>query len=504
MGKSLGFPKFWNMEESLSIKEMCDMISIEEMAIKYGFVRNNSKSYRGGTVYDHDNGLRICISQSRKNAGQQHYSNLHDDSDGGSLYAFVKNRIKDGTITPPLRTYKENEAIASVLKAYLNMPIEDKEAFQQKIPVKKPDEPFFVPDGILFMKWAVNTTLLSQIRKFSKETYEHPLFKGTYYNCNKEVDSRRRGSDLAFPCYKADGTLGGVNIRYFNQHRNKCASMFMANSEHEHSIWHSNIPDKIDKVFIGESEFDCMAHFELTQNPNTLYISHQGNLMPGQVDAIMTLLKENISKFTPDFKMLLGADNDSRGSHYDLMLICGAAATKDKSNAKCFINEIPAKQEGYKAHIITVRPDLYDGFKEICLNSPKSENMRIDTDDENKSVIVSRPRDDKFADDALTSMVINSELVKNVVKAKAMTKDWNDDLKLLKSINSKIDGMKLGKVMSYDLFREKFDELSLQTKAVGHIADVVVMIQNQLTDKKKTDPDVEEGSDEEKSRRMRL
>lgn len=482
---------------------MCDLISIEEMAIRYGFVKNKSKSYRGGTVYDHDNGLRICISQSRKVPGQQHYSNLRDDSDGGSLYAFIKNRIKDGTITPPIRTFLENEAIASVLKHYLQLPVEEKQAFQQNIPVKKADEPFDYPTGILFMKKAINTTLLSQIRNISKRTYEHPLFKNTFFNCNKDIDSRRRGSDLAFPCYRSDGSLGGINIRYFNQHRSKCASMFMVNSEHDHSIWHSNIPDNIDKVFIGESEFDCMAHFELTQNPNTLYISHQGNLMPGQVETIMTLLKENVGKFSPDFKMLLGADNDSRGSHYDLLLICGAAATKDKSNAKCFVSEIPSKKEGYKAHVVSVRPDLYESFKKVCLNSPKSDNMQVITDDEHCSVIVSRPRDDKFADDALTSMIINSELVRNIVKAKSMTKDWNDDLKLLKSINSKISGMKLDKEMSYEFFRERFSDLLLQTKAVRHIADVVMLVQNQLSDKKNEELPVNK-DEKNNDRRMRL
>jgi len=470
------------MEENLSIKEMCDRISIEELAIRYGFVKNNAKSYRGGTVYDYDNGLKICVSQSKKTPGQQHYSNLHDQTDGGSLYTFVKNRIKDGVIVPPIKTFKENEAIASVLKDYLNLPLEEKESFQQKIPVRKPDEPFFEPEGRLLMQTAVNTTLLSQIRKISKDTFSHPLFKGTFFNCNKEVDSRRRGSDLAFPCFRADGTLGGVNIRYFNQHRSKCASMFMVNSEHDKSVWHSNIPEKIDRIFIGESEFDCMAHFQLRKNPNTLYISHQGNLMPGQVDTIMSLIKDNVKKFTPDFKLLLGADNDSRGSHYDLMLLMGAVTINGKDKAKCIISDIQPVEENCVAHIITTREDLYEDFKSTCLQSPKSEDMVIKVNDKRNSIYISRPRDDKFADEALSSMIINSNLVANIQKEKAMTKDWNDDLKLLNSINTKIKGMKMDKEMPYDLFREKFSELSLQTKATGHLEDVIVLVQNQLTD----------------------
>lgn len=482
---------------------MCDKITIEEIAIKYGFVKNDSKSYRGGTVYDHENGLRICVSPSKRYPGQQHYSNLHDDTDGGSLYAFVKNRIKDGTIVAPRGSFKENEAVASVLREYLRLPDDEKQTFQEKIPVKKPDEPFDYPTGVMFMKKAINTTLLTQKRKISKETLEHPLFKDRFFNCNKEIDSCRRGSDLAFPCFRADGTLGGVNIRYFNQHRCKCGSMMMANSEHDKTVWYSNIPDKIERVFVAESEFDCMAHFELRKNPNTLYISHQGNLLPGQTEVIMQLLRDNVNRFTPDFKLLLGADNDLRGSHYDLMLICAAAESKGKDKAKCFISECPAKREDYKAHMITVREDLYEGFKDVCLKHPKSENMEVIPDDEHKTIIISRPRDDMFADDAFTSMIINSELVKNIVKEKAMTKDWNDDLKLLSSINAKIKAMKIGKEMSYDLFREKFSSLSLQTKAVGHIADVVMSIKDRLTDvEEKKEPLMREDNRKNVGRRM--
>ena len=128
--------------------------------------------------------------------------------------------------------------------------------------------------------------------------------------------------------------------------------------------------------------------------------------------------------------------------------------------------------------------------------------MKVETNDEHKTVIVSRPRDDKFADDALTSMVINSQLVRNIVKAKSMSKDWNDDLKLLKSINTKIKSMKMDKEMPYDLFREKFSELSLQTKTAGHLEDVIMLVKNRLTDLS-VSPDKQE-QEEGKSKGMKI
>lgn len=467
----------------MSIKDMCNLISIEEIAVKYGFVRNNSKTCRTGVVYDHDNGLRIAIVKSRKYMGQQHYTNVRDESEGGGLYTFIKNRIKDGTIVPLTNSFKENEVIASILREYLNLPEQEKKTFKEKIPEKKPNAPFDFAMGKMFLIPAINTTFLTQVRRISKDTFEHPLFKGTFFNCNKEIDSRRRGADIAFPCYRTDGTMGGINIRYYNRHKCKSASMFMVNSEHDKSVWHSNIPEKIERVFVSESELDCMAHFQLSPNPNTLYISHQGNLVQGQVYTIMELLKENVDKFTPNFKMMLGADNDEKGNQYDLMIICGAVESKaDKSTVKCRIAECAAKQDGYKSHLITVRDDLYENFKNSCLNGQKSENMVITTDDERKTVIVSRPMGDMYADAALTSMILNSDLVNNIVKEKSMSKDWNDDLKLLVHINDQIRDMKMGKRMPYELFREKYTELSLQTKSTDHIREAINSIKEQLAD----------------------
>lgn len=471
--------------EKLTIKDMCDRISIEELAIRFGFAKDPAKSYRGGTVYEHPCGLLISITASRKYPGQQHYSNLNDDSDGGSLYTFVKNRIKDGIISVRSVSYRENEVVAKVLTDYLNLPSTDRESFLSKIPTKKTDAPFDFALGKMFMQKCINTTLLTQIRKIDKHTFTSDLFKGTFFNCNKEVDSRRRGSDLAFPCYRLDGTLGGINIRYYDQHKSKCGSMFFVGSEHDNSIWHSNIPDKIDQVFIGESEFDCMAHYQLRPNPNTLYISHQGNLIPGQVNAIIALLRKHSNRFTANFRMLLGADNDYQGSKYDLMLVSAAAASKSEATAKCYITECSSKPD-YKAHMITVRQDLYEEFKSHCNCARMANNMRIDSYDDKCTIIVTRQRGDKYADDALSSIILSSGLVRNIVKEKAMTKDWNEDLKLLKSINAKIMNLKIEGCMSYELFREKFDELSLMTKSSGHLSDVLFQIKDRLYDDSKS------------------
>lgn len=468
------------MDDNLSIKEMCDRISIEELAVRYGFTKNLSKSYRGGTVYEHAQGVKINISQSRRYPGQQHYSNLHDDNDGGSLYTFIKNRIRDGIISVGVDTYKENEAIAKVLRDYLNLPELDRVNFKQNIPIKKKDEPFDFALGKMFLKTAINTTLLSTVRKINKTTFSSQLFKGTFFNCDKEIDTRRRGSDLAFPCYRSDGTLGGINIRYYNNHKSKCASMFMVNSEHDKSVWHSNIPEKIDQVFVGESEFDCMAHYQLRPNPNTLYISHQGNLMPQQVDAIMEILRNNREKLSSKFRLLLGADNDYQGSKYDLMLICGAAASKNSSTAKCYISECPNKPD-YKSHMITIREELYNDFKNTCQRCNVSDNMTIDYYDSKNTIIITRPRGDKYCDDALSSIILDSNLIQNIFKEKSMSKDWNEDLKLLNNINSKISSLKINGYMSYDLFREKFEELSLQTKSPAHLTDVIYLIKDRLT-----------------------
>ena len=198
------------------------------------------------------------------------------------------------------------------------------------------------------------------------------------------------------------------------------------------------------------------------------------------VRKVISLLRQHSDKFTSKFKMLLGADNDYQGSKYDLMLICGAAATKSGASAKCYISECATKPD-YKAHMITVRQDLYEDFKNLCRRSKTSDKMTIDCYDKNNTIVITRLRGDKYSDDALSSIILESDLIKNIVKEKAMGKDWNDDLKLLTKINSKISSLKINAYMSYDLFREKYDELSLQTNSPGHLTDVISIIKDRLT-----------------------
>jgi hypothetical protein len=121
------------------------------------------------------------------------------------------------------------------------------------------------------------------------------------------------------------------------------------------------------------------------------------------------------------------------------------------------------------------------------MNSKTSDDMTIQAIDENNTIIVTRPRGDKYSDDALASMILESNLVRNIVKEKPMTKDWNEDLKLLTNINNKITAMKMDARMSYDLFREKFDELSLQNKSPGHIEDAIYAVKGMLTPTKNYD-----------------
>ena len=61
--------------------------------------------------------------------------------------------------------------------------------------------------------------------------------------------------------------------------------------------------------------------------------------------------------------------------------------------------------------------------------------------------------------------------------------------------------MKMEKEMSYDLFREKFSELSLQTKTAGHLEDVIMLVKDSLTDLPES-PDDREQKKEDKGKRM--
>lgn len=324
---------------SISLTELNNRVDMIEMAVALGYREYRAKSSRASKFFilgDKDSHWdRILISPSKKHPGQLHFMSLDFSNGGDGASMLVKHALERSIIRDPLaasmdpRDINIFRKVAKVLCDHLMIPDEDRVRMRYVVHELKKGEPFKEEIARKIMAPALYPILFSR-RGISRDTFNSPLFKGTWSNCNPDADGRRKKSDLCFPCYKADGSIGGLNYRYWKEDESKCSSRLLTGSEHSESVWHSNIPERISRVVITESEFDCMAHYQLDPqaNANTLYISHQGYLIPSQVDCVMEILSRNIGRLSPDFKLILGADNDDAGSRYDLQIIKKIAEQK--------------------------------------------------------------------------------------------------------------------------------------------------------------------------------
>lgn len=456
---------------NISLNELNQRIDMVEMAVALGYQEDKSKSWRGGRCFvfgskdSHTD--RIFIQPSKTQIGMQHFSSTEFDTGGNGSAMLVKHALQNNLIPDPLissndpRSFDINRKVAKIMCNHLSIPDEDRKQMYSSAPVLKKGEPFDEELAKRIMAPGIYTQNFIK-RGINKETFLSPTFAGTWYNTNKDEDTRRHQSDLCFPCYRADGSVGGLNFRYYSQSRSQFSSVLMTNSEHSTTLWHSNIPDKIDRIFIAESEFDCMAHHQLTKQPNTLYVSHQGFLIPSQIDTFFNLMISNKNKLTDDFKLQLGADNDVQGSRYDIQFILAAANLKKGSeNAKLKLDQF---SESGNIHLhIDVRADLYDKFKNLTnayLNKDNTPNIEVSFDDQRRHVSIVRPNSDRFANIAVCELLTNSDLlVSNIRREKSVKKDWNDDLKMLNKINATLwndnhfNDLGLPKRMDYPTYR---------------------------------------------------
>lgn len=467
---------------NLSLNELNDKVDMVEIAVAIGYQEDKSKSWRGGRCFvlgtkdtPED---RIFIQPSRSKPGMQHFSSTEFDTGGNGSAMLVKHALEHNFVADPLgasndpRSFDINRKVAKFMCNHLSIPDEERQQLISQIPVLKRGEPFDEKLAKSILAPAVNSSLFGR-RGISRDTFESPTFKGTWFNANKEVDTRRKDSDLCFPCYRSDNSLGGLNFRYYSQSRSGFSALLMTNSEHANTIWHSNIPEKIDRIFIAESEFDCMAHYQLNKekSANTLYISHQGFLIPSQVDCIIDLMRENKKKLTPDFKLLLGSDNDTQGTRYDLQIIKSIAELKKSTlqldlNGKSDNVDLIVGEKNNEQNIqttITVCSEKYEQFKKLTneyLNENNTPNITVRFADDINSVKIIRPNSDRFANVAVSELILNSDLlIRNVRREKAVDKDWNDDLKMLNKINSTLwndnhfNDLGLPKKMDYQTYR---------------------------------------------------
>lgn len=404
----------------MSLDEIRRRVSIIEIAEHYGYQLQKGSGTRMPAMKNEQTDDKIIIVNPTDPQNQGYFS-VRNQSDKGNLWNFVKFRIEMGMIpnrTPFSVTGELNRCVMNTLLDYLNIPMEERQQSQERIAQMQKNQETKVTDFTPYFSPLEHIGFL-QARGFSEKVLADPILTGRIGNVTGT-------QDIALPIFDAEGKMVGL------EKRNKSTKLYVAGSQKGIGVWHSNVPDSIERVLITESPLDCIAHHQMMPNPHTLYIAHGGNLCKGQIETINTLLhnikgKVNLKKF----QFMLGADNDLAGTGYDLAFI------KNQMSMKGMRVESSSNQS---TKGITIHEGAFVGFQSFCDNfarnlKNKEINYLLRTTDEGSYLKITYPAADMKQERELCETILSTGLLPFTCLEKAVLKDWNDDLKQIKEVS---------------------------------------------------------------------
>lgn len=418
--------------------EFRSLISIKELAEYYGYTFDKSGGFRKPKMR-HPSGDIIILSNPDDKFNQLFFT-PKNDSKGmkGNLFNFVNSRIEMGIIPNPL-SYPDSEnkwkVVNAVLRNYLETPSEIKAQNQEFIPYAKEkiENMVTVSDFGRYCTENLDNPVFLRSRGISAKTIEDPLFKGRIFNSDnnhlfedKIQTTQNNAPNIALPIWNSKDEMVGLELR------NKNYKSFVVSSQKSIGVWHSNIPEKIEQVVMTESPLDCLAHYQLKPNPNTLYFAFGGNLCSDQLKTMREVMNANHSNFVENATLKLATDNDLAGSHYDFMIM------KERVRPATFEFEQMPSENGKCKIAFNVHEDYIPkleselnktttlDWKRVELTEPKdlTKSERIEIAYSPKEVL---PQQE------LTKVLMG--FLGKYEFEKAVLKDWNDDLMGLQEIN---------------------------------------------------------------------
>lgn len=282
-----------------SYNDFMNEISIIEMAISIGYEQDNKKGHKWPVLINKFTNDKIMIGKS-DSLNKQRYYNLKNDQDHGNLIEFIKNRLKsDFNLNNDLAEYIN---INKVLNDFQNTPFV-MDDFQKTFLINNESVPFTT--GGLTHNLMDYSYLLS--RNIRRDIIKSKEFNGRIFNHEKNGIL-----NIAFPFYDIDEKIICLEKKNYNY------KQMVAGSDRSNSVWHSNIPDVLDKIIITESVIDAISYHQLKPTTNTLYVSIGGSLSVNQIPVIKNLKNKSIIR--DDFLFVSAMDNDKDGIKYDVKL----------------------------------------------------------------------------------------------------------------------------------------------------------------------------------------
>ncbi|PWN62425.1 hypothetical protein C1631_022945 [Chryseobacterium phosphatilyticum] len=394
--------------------------------------------------------------------GRQNYIDRASQS-AGNLIHFIKNHVVSHeanvweAVNRELLDYKSNlETIKQNLSTvYENQKLN--EDLRNKMFMRELSDEFILK-GKFYPLHQNQKDYVTNHRQISLETLNHPLFKNIVKSFKDEKDPF---FTLAFEIKDTSGKVVGVQKINTNPgYDNFNSKRFVSGSQNDVGFGFSNTVE-IDKVnlqvntkqggrnlFVTESLWDAMAHYEMNKPQNAEYISTNGEIAENKAFKLKQYFELRAFE-----KITLATDNDKRGCFFDTIIISSLipeVKINYKDNDFLSISlSLNDKESFTKAEKIASR------FKEIdlktanFLNDVMPRNMAIDIINQEMAIsYVKRnskselefivPNNKEYLESFNNiTLQIYPGINKKINIQKSVSKDWNDDLKKMK--NNKIE-----------------------------------------------------------------
>ncbi|MCD0480364.1 toprim domain-containing protein [Chryseobacterium sp. LC2016-29] len=369
------------------------------------------------------------------------YKSRHSGN-GGDFIEFIKKEVTKGG-----RNWQE--VINEELEKYY--PVEYEVSQRNKyLPVidftnTKKDGLGFDLNGKLLPIFKMHLQYLNEFRMLSTKTINSAEFKDTVKTYNA---TGRKSYCIGIPLLNSSEVMIGLNRIFtfkdselFNQKK------FLPGSDNTTGFSKSNTLKNTEKIILCEGFFDGMAHYEINQPKNVEYIFSNGELGRSKSLEILKYIEERGIK-----KIDLANDNDLSGQRFNLIILNQLipnlkliAANKTAINITIIDGErvIQSKLNEMLSHFLNKNNEI---VKTISENNGDEKMLKTsdlfiyskkkDTND----IEIILPNDKHFIEEFNDFAIeMFSELGTELTISKSQGKDFNDDLKAIKSGELKLN-----------------------------------------------------------------
>ena len=251
-------------------------------------------------------------------------------------------------------------------------------------------------------------------RGITPDTLNNKLFKGSILQGNKG-DVNRHYNNVIYPFKTSPADHNNEMKTLLQQYGRKVAfagkqidKIFAPGNGKSRSIWFSNMPDKIQQVYVFENPLDALSHFQKYKPNNSLYCATGGNPAQEQYRVIAETCKNHLSN------PVLCFDNDMAGCRFDTAFI--ASQKPDRLTIDKVIGEIYHVKISNLTVLEMKNCEMVLNAKGINVVSKGEGEIIVEVSSLDKACFLNI-----FLEDSITKV--------GVIIEKSVSKDFNEDLK---------------------------------------------------------------------------